>query len=162
MLTQRRCSARPAVPRQTAAFRSTQRPPQGSIKATDEIGLMSGVPGQFFRPFGITISAAMPISLLVSRTLSPVLAVYWLEARAPRKESALEPTRNRWPWPRSSMPSCASHPRWRPRSPSSACCPWPLALGFGAGSKLRIPMAIAIMGGLLTSTVLSLVLVPVV
>jgi multidrug efflux pump subunit AcrB len=38
----------------------------------------------------------------------------------------------------------------------------PLALGFGAGSELRIPMAIAIMGGLLTSTVLSLVVVPVV
>lgn len=38
----------------------------------------------------------------------------------------------------------------------------PLALGFGARSELRIPMAIAIMGGLLTSTVLSLVVVPVV
>jgi hypothetical protein len=38
----------------------------------------------------------------------------------------------------------------------------PLALGFGAGSELRIPMAIAIMGGLLTSNVLSLVVVPVV
>ena len=38
----------------------------------------------------------------------------------------------------------------------------PLALGFGAGAELRIPMAIAIMGGLLTSTVLSLLVVPVV
>ncbi len=81
-----------------------QSPREAAIKATDEIGLtvtaatltvvavflpiglMSGVLGQFFRPFGITISAAMLISLLVSRTLSPVLAVYWLEARAPRKE----------------------------------------------------------------------------
>ncbi len=87
-----------------------ESPRAAAIKATDEIGLtvtaatltvvavflpiglMSGVLGQFFRPFGITISAAMLISLLVSRTLSPVLAVYWLEARAPRKESSLEPT----------------------------------------------------------------------
>ena len=38
----------------------------------------------------------------------------------------------------------------------------PLALGFGAGSELRVPMAIAIMGGLLISTVLSLLVVPVV
>lgn len=78
-----------------------QSPREAAIKATDEIGLtvtaatltvvavflpiglMSGVLGQFFRPFGITISAAMLISLLVSRTLSPVLAVYWLEARPP-------------------------------------------------------------------------------
>ena len=37
----------------------------------------------------------------------------------------------------------------------------PLALGFGAGSELRIPMAIAIMGGLITSTLLSLLVVPV-
>lgn len=85
-----------------------QSPREAAIKATDEIGLtvtaatltvvavflpiglMSGVLGQFFRPFGITISAAMLISLLVSRTLSPVLAVYWLEARAPRDLDAAD------------------------------------------------------------------------
>ena len=83
-------------------------PREAAIAATDEIGLtvtaatltvvavflpiglMSGVLGQFFRPFGITISAAMLISLLVSRTLSPVLAVYWLQARPPR--AATSPT----------------------------------------------------------------------
>jgi multidrug efflux pump subunit AcrB len=77
-------------------------PREAAISATDEIGLtvtaatltvvavflpigtMGGTLGQFFRPFGITISAAMLISLLVSRTLSPVLAVYWLEARDAR------------------------------------------------------------------------------
>jgi multidrug efflux pump subunit AcrB len=37
----------------------------------------------------------------------------------------------------------------------------PLALGFGAGFELRVPMAIAIMGGLITSTLLSLLVVPV-
>ncbi len=41
------------------------------------IGLMGGTLGQFFRPFGITISAAVLTSLLAARTLSPVLALYW-------------------------------------------------------------------------------------
>ena len=41
------------------------------------IGLMGGTLGQFFRPFGLTISAAVLTSLLAARTLSPVLAVYW-------------------------------------------------------------------------------------
>ncbi len=37
----------------------------------------------------------------------------------------------------------------------------PIALGFGAGAELRAPMAVAIIGGLITSTVLSLVVIPV-
>ena len=36
----------------------------------------------------------------------------------------------------------------------------PIALGFGAGAELRQPMAVAIIGGLLTSTMLSLIVVP--
>jgi len=38
----------------------------------------------------------------------------------------------------------------------------PTALGIGKGSEFRQPMAVAVIGGLITSTVLSLVLVPVV
>ena len=38
----------------------------------------------------------------------------------------------------------------------------PTALGIGAGSEFRQPMAVAVIGGLITSTALSLVLVPVV
>jgi multidrug efflux pump subunit AcrB len=37
----------------------------------------------------------------------------------------------------------------------------PIALGLGAGAELRAPMAVAIIGGLVTSTLLSLVVVPV-
>jgi multidrug efflux pump subunit AcrB len=37
----------------------------------------------------------------------------------------------------------------------------PIALGWGAGAELREPMAVAIIGGLVTSTLLSLVVVPV-
>ena len=42
------------------------------------IGLMGGTLGQFFRPFGLTISAAVLTSLLAARTLVPVLGAYWL------------------------------------------------------------------------------------
>ncbi|MBC6436266.1 efflux RND transporter permease subunit [Nostoc sp. HG1] len=38
----------------------------------------------------------------------------------------------------------------------------PIALGIGAGSEARSPMAIAVIGGLLTSTLLTLVVVPVI
>ncbi|PVM90097.1 efflux RND transporter permease subunit [Caulobacter endophyticus] len=38
----------------------------------------------------------------------------------------------------------------------------PTALGLGQGSEFRQPMAVAVIGGLITSTILSLVLVPVV
>lgn len=37
----------------------------------------------------------------------------------------------------------------------------PLAIGLGAGAQLRQPMAVAIIGGLLTSSLLSLIVVPV-
>ncbi|MDF5723679.1 MAG: efflux RND transporter permease subunit [Rhizonema sp. PD37] len=46
------------------------------------VGFMGGAIGQFFKPFGITIAAAMLTSLLVARTLSPVLAIYWLKPKS--------------------------------------------------------------------------------
>ncbi len=76
-----------------------QSPRQAALIATDEIGLtvsastltivavflpvafMGGTIGQFFKPFGLTISASVLVSLLVARTLTPVLAVYWLKPK---------------------------------------------------------------------------------
>lgn len=57
------------------------------------IGLMGGVIGQFFKPFGITVSAAMLASMLVARTLSPVLSIYWLKPK-----SSLSPHREAKIW----------------------------------------------------------------
>jgi multidrug efflux pump subunit AcrB len=45
------------------------------------IGLMTGTLGQFFKPFGITASAAVLFSLLAARTLTPALAASWLRAK---------------------------------------------------------------------------------
>ncbi|MEO1686013.1 MAG: efflux RND transporter permease subunit [Cyanobacteria bacterium J06631_12] len=78
-------------------------PRQAALKATQEIGLtvsastltivavflpvalMGGTVGQFFKPFGLTVSAAVLISLLVARTLSPVLAASWLKPKTVRR-----------------------------------------------------------------------------
>ncbi|MDQ2908559.1 MAG: efflux RND transporter permease subunit [Candidatus Eremiobacteraeota bacterium] len=53
------------------------------------IGLMRGTLGQFFRPFGLTASAAILFSLLAARTLSPTLAAWWLRGRV--KKRAADP-----------------------------------------------------------------------
>lgn len=46
------------------------------------VAFMGGTVGQFFKPFGLTVAAAVMTSLLVARTLSPVLALYWLRSKA--------------------------------------------------------------------------------
>lgn len=76
-----------------------QSPREAALSATEEIGLtasistltivavflpiglMGGTLGQFFRPFGLTISAAVLTSLLAARTLVPVLGARWLLPR---------------------------------------------------------------------------------
>ena len=85
-------------------------PPEASYRTMDEvtgaliaIGLVllavfvptafvSGIPGQFYRQFAVTIAAAALISLLVSLTLSPALAALLLK---PHKHDA-ESTGPRW------------------------------------------------------------------
>jgi len=74
-------------------------PFQAAMEAADEIGLaviattftlvavflptafMGGIPGKFFRQFGITASVAVLASLLVARLLTPMMAAYLLKPR---------------------------------------------------------------------------------
>ncbi len=76
-----------------------KKPFFAAIDAADEIGLavvattmaavvvflpvafMGGIPGQFFRQFGLTVSVAVFCSLLVARLITPVMAAYWLKAK---------------------------------------------------------------------------------
>ena len=71
---------------------------QASIDAADEIGLavlattmaivavflpvglMPGISGQFFKQFGLTVVAAVLISLAVARLITPMLAAYFLKS----------------------------------------------------------------------------------
>jgi hydrophobe/amphiphile efflux-1 (HAE1) family protein len=73
---------------------------RAAMEAADEIGLavvatsftiiavflpvsfMGGVSGQFFKQFGLTVAAAVFISLLVARMITPVLAAYALNRDA--------------------------------------------------------------------------------
>ena len=41
------------------------------------VGFMPGIAGQFFKPFAITIAAAVLVSLFVSFSLDPMLSAYW-------------------------------------------------------------------------------------
>jgi HAE1 family hydrophobic/amphiphilic exporter-1 len=70
---------------------------EASRKGTDEIGLavaatsfsivavfvpvgfMSGFAGQWFKPFALTIAAAVLVSLFVSFSLDPMLSAYWAD-----------------------------------------------------------------------------------
>jgi hydrophobe/amphiphile efflux-1 (HAE1) family protein len=73
---------------------------QAAIDAADEIGLavvatsftiiavflpvsfMGGVSGQFFKQFGLTVAAAVFVSLMVARLITPVLAAYALHGNS--------------------------------------------------------------------------------
>jgi HAE1 family hydrophobic/amphiphilic exporter-1 len=82
------------------------RPYQAALEGADAIGLavvattmaivvvftpvsfMGGIPGQFFREFGLTVSVAVLFSLLVARLVTPLMAAYFLKANVhstPRK-----------------------------------------------------------------------------
>ncbi|MFA5508900.1 MAG: efflux RND transporter permease subunit, partial [Vulcanimicrobiota bacterium] len=71
-------------------------PWQAALEAADEIGLavvgttfsivavfvpvafMGGIPGQFFKQFGVTVSVAVFFSLLVARLITPMMCAYFL------------------------------------------------------------------------------------
>src|SRR3546814_5372403 len=76
---------------------------QASIDAADEIGLavlattmtivavflpvglMPGVAGHYFKNFGLTVVAAVLMSLAVARLITPMTAAYFLAAQGPHK-----------------------------------------------------------------------------
>ncbi|MEW5688055.1 MAG: efflux RND transporter permease subunit [Pseudomonadota bacterium] len=83
-----------------------ERPYQAALIGADAIGLavvattmaivvvftpvsfMPGIPGQFFREFGLTVSVAVLFSLVVARLVTPLMAAYFLKAKPhakPRK-----------------------------------------------------------------------------
>ncbi len=79
-------------------MRMGKTPYRASIEAADEIGLaviattmtivagfvpvsfMPGIPGQYFRQFGLTVAIAVLFSLLVARLITPMMAAYLMRA----------------------------------------------------------------------------------
>jgi multidrug efflux pump subunit AcrB len=48
------------------------------------VAMMTGISGQFFRPFGVTVAASVLFSLLVARTVTPMMAAYLLKNKPDR------------------------------------------------------------------------------
>jgi multidrug efflux pump subunit AcrB len=90
-------------------IRMGKTPYRASIDAADEIGLaviattftiiavfvpvsfMAGIPGQYFRQFGLTVAIAVGFSLLVARLITPMMAAYLMtekDANAGHHDSA--------------------------------------------------------------------------
>ncbi|WP_375464866.1 efflux RND transporter permease subunit, partial [uncultured Methylobacterium sp.] len=82
-------------------MRMGKTPYRAALEAADEIGLaviaitatiiaifapvsfMGGIAGQYFKQFGLTIAAAVFMSLLVARLITPLLAAYFLRDHGP-------------------------------------------------------------------------------
>ncbi len=80
-------------------IRMGKTPYRAAIEAADEIGLaviattttivavfvpvsfMPGIPGQYFRQFGLTVAVAVIFSLLVARLITPMMAAYFMTAK---------------------------------------------------------------------------------
>ncbi|WP_309665068.1 efflux RND transporter permease subunit [Tabrizicola sp.] len=80
-------------------IRMGKTPYRAAIEAADEIGLaviattftivavfvpvsfMPGIPGQYFRQFGMTVAIAVLFSLLVARLITPMMAAYLMSAK---------------------------------------------------------------------------------
>jgi len=85
-------------------MRMGKRPFEAAVEAADEIGLaviaitftivavfapvsfMGGIAGQFFKQFGLTVSAAVLASLLVARLITPLMAAYLMRPVAAHAE----------------------------------------------------------------------------
>ena len=106
-------------------IRMGKTPYQAALDAADEIGLavvatsatiiavfvpvsfMSGISGQYFKQFGLTVAAAVFMSLLVARLITPVVAAFGLQARpeAPHLDGRLMAAYLIW------LRRCVSHRR---------------------------------------------------
>ncbi|MBF0110776.1 MAG: efflux RND transporter permease subunit [Magnetococcales bacterium] len=100
-------------------------PYQAAMEAADEIGMaviattltlvavflptafMGGIPGKFFRPFGMTAVAAILASLVVARLLTPMMAAHLLRGNHHETpESGWQRVYLRM------VATCLKHPRW--------------------------------------------------
>jgi len=58
------------------------------------VAFMGGIPGQFFRPFGVTVAVSVLFSLLVARTVTPLMAAYLLKDKKHHQHRADKPSKD--------------------------------------------------------------------
>jgi len=151
-----------------------------AVALLSAVGLVFGVLVLLFRSFfkPITILSALPLAiggaffalLVTGQSLSmPSLIGFLMLMGLAAKNSillveyAIEQERDGMTQREAILDAC--HERARPIVMTTLAMMagmLPTAMGIGTGSEFRQPMAVAVIGGLITSTVLSLVLVPVV
>ncbi len=91
-------------------IRMGKSPYQAALEAADEIGLavmattmsiivvflpvafMGGIPGQFFKQFGVTVAVAVFFSLLVARLITPMMSAFWLNKPAEEEDHSKSKT----------------------------------------------------------------------
>lgn len=58
------------------------------------VAFMGGIPGQFFKPFGVTVATATMFSTLVARLMTPMMAAYLLKAKPATAQPVLSSNGN--------------------------------------------------------------------
>ena len=53
------------------------------------VAFMAGIPGQFFKQFGLTVAVAVLFSLLVARMLTPMMAAYMMKDLGPQEHEGM-------------------------------------------------------------------------
>jgi hydrophobic/amphiphilic exporter-1 (mainly G- bacteria), HAE1 family len=140
------------------------------------VAFVPGMVGQFFRQFGNTVIAAVALSMFVAFTLlshnslamSSMIGIILLMGLVTKNgillvDRATVRVREYGESPLQAVLE-AGPERLRPILMTSAAMVMgmlPTGTGTGEGSEFRAPMAIAVIGGLLSSLLLSLVVVPV-
>ena len=69
------------------------------------VAIVSGITGELFRPFSITVGIALAGSLLVSMTIVPVLAYWFLRSSKKQAAAAARAARR---WTRTASPRCSA------------------------------------------------------
>jgi hydrophobe/amphiphile efflux-1 (HAE1) family protein len=153
-------------------LKMVKKPYQAAMDAAREIGLavlattativavflpvafMGGVPGQFFQPFGVTVSVATLFSTLVATTVTPMLSAYLLKGKqenGTRKNNQKSEPAHHQNWERkydSSRPNPSALQKSQPRKPYRRLLTWALrhkittlliAIAFFIGSLQLVP-----------------------
>ncbi|MFW6358736.1 MAG: efflux RND transporter permease subunit, partial [Chroococcales cyanobacterium] len=107
------------------------------------VAFMGGIPGQFFQPFGVTVSVSTMFSTLVATTMTPLLSAYLLKPKEDVPERAVRDNGKK-PRPSDIRP----FPRKRGKRPYRTLLLWALrhrittlliAVAFFIGSLQLVP-----------------------
>jgi cobalt-zinc-cadmium resistance protein CzcA len=133
-----------------AAFGSARQ--AGLMLLTVPLALCGGIGALFLT--GIPLNVSSLIGLLALFGLAIQTAVLLMQYANDARAGGLAPEQ---------AARVAASVRLRPvlmTAASASLAVLPLAVGFGAGAELQQPMAVVLVGGLITSTLLTLVLLP--